>query len=187
MRRIAAQSHLDAALVALADPTRRAILRCLDPDPEKRPASASAVSAMTQTLLLDATTTARRLLQVGLPLVGVLLFVQGPMLLTRLPAADRWWAILPTLAGLAIIGSVMRFPLQWEVRYKGHRIRFQNHPLFGERLYIDNVLVARGRPGLHITLHGTIESGEGAGERITAQSRAGLFTFSCRIVAESFG
>jgi DNA-binding transcriptional ArsR family regulator len=29
MRRIAAQSHLDAALVALADPTRRAILRRL--------------------------------------------------------------------------------------------------------------------------------------------------------------
>jgi len=50
-----------------------------------------------------------------------------------------------------------------------------------------NTLVVRGRPGVHITLHGTIESGEGAGERITAQSRAGVFTFFCRIFAESFG
>jgi hypothetical protein len=72
------------------------------------------------------------------------------------------------------------------VAYKGHRVLFKIHPIWGERLYIDGVLVDRGRPGVHITLRGTIETGEGAGERITARSRAGLFSVSCRLVAESF-
>ena len=70
--------------------------------------------------------------------------------------------------------------------YKGHPVTFQIHPRWGERLYIDQALVDRGRPGVNITLRGTIEAGDGAGERITAKSRAGLFTLSCRIVVEAF-
>ena len=70
--------------------------------------------------------------------------------------------------------------------YKGHRIRFTNHPVFGERLYIDDTLADRGRFGFEATLRGTIEQGRGAGERITAQIRATFTRLACRIVAESF-
>jgi hypothetical protein len=76
--------------------------------------------------------------------------------------------------------------LKWKVNYKGHAVRFKVHPIWGERLYIDDKLVDRGRPGINITLRGTIESGQGAGERITSRSKAALFTVSCVIVAESF-
>jgi len=165
----------------------RAILQCLDPDPQKRPSSAVAVSAITQTLLLDATTTARRVLHFCLMAGGAVLLAQGLVFTVRLHGTGRWLASLVALVGVGLLLLVLRFPLQWEVRYKGHRIRFQNHPLFGERLYIDEALADRGRIGVHITLHGTIEAGDGAGERITAQSTAGFFTFGCRIVAESFG
>ena len=94
--------------------------------------------------------------------------------------------VLPMAGAVAFIVGYLRFPLRWQVTYKGHVVLFQIHPIWGERLYIDGGLVDRGRPGVRITLRGTIESGEGAGERITARSRAGLFSVSCRIVAELF-
>jgi hypothetical protein len=51
---------------------------------------------------------------------------------------------------------------------------------------IHDRLADSGRIGVHVVLRGTIESGAGAGDRISAQARAGPFKFSCRIVAESF-
>ena len=75
-----------------------------------------------------------------------------------------------TIAGL-------RYPVGWTVAHKGHKIRFSNHPIFGERLHIDDTLVDRGRVGFGVTMRGTIESGAGAGERITARSRC-TFTAS---------
>jgi hypothetical protein len=65
-------------------------------------------------------------------------------------------------------------------------IRFRNHPIFGERLYVDEQLVDRGRFGRSVTLCGTIGRGAGAGERITAHVRSSASFLSCRIVAESF-
>jgi hypothetical protein len=56
----------------------------------------------------------------------------------------------------------------------------------GERLYIDDVLVDRGRIGFAVTLRGTIESGAGAGERVTAEVKGTFLRVSCRIVAEAF-
>ena len=50
----------------------------------------------------------------------------------------------------------LRNPLGWEVTYKGHRIAFRNHPVFGERLFIDGILADRGRFGFEVTLRGTI-------------------------------
>lgn len=44
--------------------------------------------------------------------------------------------------------------------------------------------VVRGGLGVRFTLAGTIERGEGAGDRIVATSEARLTTFHCRIVAE---
>lgn len=94
--------------------------------------------------------------------------------------------LLSLVGGALFAIAYVRYNLEWQVPYKGHVVRFKVHPVWGERLYIDGDLVDRGRPGVNITLRGTIESGQGAGERITSRSKAGLFTVSCVIVAESF-
>ena len=93
---------------------------------------------------------------------------------------------LMLLVVVVLVAIALRYPLGWEAAYKGHVIRFSNHPLFGERLYVDNQLVDRGRFGRNVTLRGTIERGAGAGERITAHVRSAASYLSCRIVAESF-
>jgi hypothetical protein len=90
------------------------------------------------------------------------------------------------VAGTLVGALIFRFPIGWTLTYKGHQLRFHNHPIRGERLYIDGVLADRGRLALNVTTRGTIQSGAGAGERITAHSRAGLTSFSCLMIAESF-
>ena len=88
------------------------------------------------------------------------------------------------------IASGMRreqFPLGWTVWYKGHAIQVQNHAFLGERLLIDGKVVDRGRVRMNVTLRGTIEGGAGAGERITAETKATFSSFSCRLVGEAFG
>ena len=62
-------------------------------------------------------------------------------------------------AGVLLALLVFRYPIGWTVLYKGHRIRFYNHPVFGERLYIDDHLADRGRIGFNVTMRGTIERG----------------------------
>ena len=78
-----------------------------------------------------------------------------------------------------------QFPLGWTVWYKGHSI--QNHAFLGERLLIDGKVVDRGRVRMNVTLRGTIDGGAGAGERITAETKATFSSFSCRLVGEAFG
>jgi hypothetical protein len=163
----------------------QAILACLEPDPGKRPASAHAVSSMLQTVLLDASTTWRRIGQLVLATVGCSLIFGTVAAARSLHGWDNR-LLLPVAGSIVFAIAYVRYQLQWLVDYKGHAVIFKVHPIWGERLYIDGVLVDRGRPGITITLRGTIESGRGAGERITSRSKAGLFTFSCRIVAESF-
>ena len=137
-------------------------------------------------LLLDDEKTTARWLQIGAPMLGALVLVGGLQVAYRLHGSGRWWGSAVATAGGLVLAAALRFSLKWAVTYKGHRIAFHNHPVWGERLYIDNVLVDRGRPGVHIRLRGTIESGHGSGERITSESRAALLSFSCRIVAETF-
>jgi len=140
-------------------------------------------------ILLDAGETKRRLLQQSVPFAAAMLLVPGLPLLALTHGAGRLLAGLGVAIGAALLGSCFaptRLLVRWEVSYKGHRIRFQNHPLFGERLYLDDELVARGGLGIHKTLYGTLTRGEGAGERITAVSEAGLIEFRCRLLAESF-
>jgi hypothetical protein len=93
------------------------------------------------------------------------------------------------LLGAAAVATVaaLNFPLGWTVPYKGHRIAFRNHPIFGERLYIDDVLVDRGRIGFAVTLRDTIESGAGSGERVTVEVKCTFLRVACRIVADAFG
>ena len=163
------------------------VLRCLDPDPAARPASVQAVAVRLQAVLLDARTSGRRLLQVftqgaviPLTMLGVGAFVRPTG-----AGAIAGVLLLAMVAGLVLVE--LRVPLGWTVSYKGHQIRFHNHAIFGERLYIDGVLTDRGRVGFSVTLHGTIEKGAGAGERITAQVQTHFTKVTCRIVAESFG
>lgn len=94
-------------------------------------------------------------------------------------------AVSATLIGIGLIVMSLRTIITWEVSYKGHAVRFQNDPCLAERLFIDDQLVARGGVGLHMVLSAPLTSGAGAGEIITITSRAGLFSFSCRIVAVS--
>ncbi|MCI0724960.1 MAG: hypothetical protein L0338_39250, partial [Acidobacteria bacterium] len=81
--------------------------------------------------------------------------------------------------GFAAIGAATFARIRWEVPYKGHTIRFENHPWNGERLYIDGELVARGGLGIRMVMQATLKSGDGAGDSIEAVSVAGLFGFRC--------
>lgn len=165
---------------------QQAILQCLERDPSRRPASAQAVAAMLQTVLLDTHTVWRRVLQILLQSAVVFMWVGGLRLVFRTPGTGLTPGLALVAGGAVIALLSLRFPIGWTVTYKGHRIRFHNHPIWGERLYIDDRMVDRGRLGLYVTMRGTIESGEGAGERITAQSRSTFVRVACRIVAESF-
>lgn len=183
------RQHLEAATKAasrlntvVSPHLRDAVLCCLDPDPASRPASVQDVVVMLQTVLLDARIgRSRRLLQLveqGVVIVPVLFALLLPQHLT--------------FAGVALAAAFLvaiidrRFPLGWTVDYKGHTIQVQNHSFLNERLYLDGRLVDRGRFGSQITLRATIETGGGAGERITAVTRAGFLAFSCRMVVQAF-
>ncbi len=164
---------------------QEAISRSLDPDPAKRPQSAAAVTAMLQVVLLDARTMWLRVLHILLQLTAVPLWVVGFQLMRLRGDVTTGLALLAV--GLVLGAVPLWFPIGWTVSYKGHRIRFFNHPVWGERLYIDDRLADRGRVGFSVTMRGTIESGAGAGERISCHSRCTFLVVECRIVAESFG
>jgi hypothetical protein len=174
-----------ADLGQLTPRLRETILTCLSRDPERRPSSSAAVLGMLQVRLLDGEARGRRVLQVltqvGVPaltIVGLgLLFSAG---------ASPLVGILMVVAALILVVIEMRWPLGWTVGYKGHRIGFYNHPIFGERLLIDGKVADRGRFGFTLMLRGTIESGAGAGERITAHVSGNIARMAVSIVAESF-
>jgi len=176
-----------AALGATVSPDlQQIVLRCLEPEPASRPASVQVVAATLQTVLLDARATGRRLLQVFTQAAPIPITVLGISVLARPTIGSTSIALLLFAVVAVLVFVEIRFPLGWTVSYKGHRIRFQNHALFGERLYLDDVMTDRGRVGFNVTLRGTIESGAGAGERITAHVTSQFTQIKCRIVAESF-
>jgi hypothetical protein len=165
---------------------RQAIVQCLAPDPAARPASAQEVSALLQTVVLDARATTRRWIQLVAQSGTAPLMIVGGGMVLRAHGIDAIIGALMLLAVVVLVAIELRYPLGWEAVYKGHAIRFRNHPIFGERLYLDDQLVDRGRFGRSVTLRGTIERGAGAGERITAHVRSSASFLACRIVAESF-
>jgi hypothetical protein len=183
------QHSTSSAIAQAAKPAsprlRDVTLRCLEPDPARRPASVPAVAAMLQTVLLDARATWRRLLQVTTQVLAIPLVLAGVNLMVRSNNAGAVGLVLIVIS-LALVALELRYPIGWIVSYKGHRIRFQNHPVFGERLHVDDTLADRGRFGLNVTLRATIETGAGAGDRITVLARATFSSLACRIVVESF-
>jgi len=133
-------------------------------------------------VLLDETDTRRRILQHALILDGILLLlVAGALIKTtdnlRLPGG------IVLTVGLVSLLLAFFIKQRWTVPYKGHVIRFENDPLRGERLFIDDNLVAKGGLGVRMVLQDSIKQGAGTGDRITAVSEAGLFRFRCRITA----
>jgi hypothetical protein len=178
-------SRVPPDLATVSPRLREVVLQCLDRDPANRPESAAAVAGRLQVELLDAETRDRRMLQVITQASFVPSVILGSVLVTLGGAAAVVGVVFLT-ACLVLVLNELRNPLGWEVAYKGHRIAFRNHAIYGERLYIDGVLADRGRFGFDVTLRGTIEQGRGAGERITAHVRATLTRLACRIVAEAF-
>jgi hypothetical protein len=133
-------------------------------------------------VLLDATDTKRRILQHALILDGILfLMVAGALI----KATDnlRLPGMIVLAVGLVSILLAFFVKVRWTVTYKGHVIRFENDPFRGERLFMDDDLVAKGGLGVRMVLQDSIKQGAGTGDRITAVSEAGLFRFRCRITA----
>jgi hypothetical protein len=140
-------------------------------------------AAGTETVLLDVSDSGRRWIQTIVPIVGTILGALGVAMWFRADGGPGVVAVSATVIGIVLVVVSLRTIITWEVSYKGHAIRFQNDPCLAERLFVDDQLVARGGVGVHMVLSGTIATGDGAGTTITARSRAGLFSFSCRIVA----
>jgi len=134
-------------------------------------------------VLLDAVEHRRRLLQHGLALLGVVLLLASGAAFLQTRGVSATGSVAAVLAIVAI-ASGLRMKIRWTVPYRGHEIRFENHPIRGEALLIDGVTCDRGRIGLWNRLQGVVPSGDGAGDLITAESEAGLFAFRCRILAE---
>jgi hypothetical protein len=135
--------------------------------------------------LLDASDTGRRLLQQGLALTGGAALLAGVLVLAMMHAAHRAVGGLAIAAGVVLIVAACCVLVQWEVRYEGHIVRFENSVLFGERLVIDGERVTRGALGYRKVLEGTIQRGSKAGRRVRAESVAGPLRFRCRILIES--
>lgn len=139
------------------------------------------------TPLLDETDTRQRARQHILILAGLVDMFLGVALAVGMVTYNP----LVRIAGLAIVaggvGVVLlasRVRQRWEVEHEGHTIRFENDPIFGEKLFIDDHLVARGGLGFSKRLEGDIPS-RPAGDRIVALSEARLASFRCRIEAHA--
>jgi hypothetical protein len=134
--------------------------------------------------LLDISDRKTRLLQQGLMAAcGFLAGVATVLLLT---------GALPALvAGLIVAGAVALFVVaagikqRWEIEYRGHRIRFENSPVTGERLFLDEGLVAKGGFGMKVELRAPIRVGDGAGDAIVALVDAGVREFRLRLFVET--
>lgn len=86
--------------------------------------------------------------------------------------------------GLLLLGLAATVKQRWSLDYKGHAILFENNPILGERLFIDQELAGNGKIGYRSEIRGVLRQGDGAGETILVRTTAGLLSFHCRIVAE---
>lgn len=139
-------------------------------------------------VLLDSTDRARRLLQHGAIWLGIgFLIVAGAVLKRSIEGSAGAIGGAAAGAGLLVMASGFAVRQKWTLDYKGHQIRFQNDPFRGERLFIDDRMLAKGGLGRRMVLLAVVPGGEGAGDRIVATSDAGFTSFRCRIVAEPSG
>ena len=150
-------SDISEGLPRASPRLRQAIAQCLAPDPAARPASAHEVSAWLQTVVLDEAFRDHSTLVPARGAVGGRSPDGGR---ARNGPACKWsrrnHRRADAVDGRRVVAIEIRYPLGWEAVYKGHAIRFRNHPIFGERLYVDGQLVDRGR-FVAWDMRGTIE------------------------------
>lgn len=130
--------------------------------------------------LLDETDTAIRVRQHASIFAGILLLLVSRVLVETSSSS------MPSLFVIGV--AVMLFVLaatsdqRWELEYQGHQIRYHNNPLRGERLFIDDRGVARGKFGFRSEMRATLPN---SGETLVVQSEAGLWRFRCHIFVPS--
>ena len=134
--------------------------------------------------LLDASDTGRRLLQQGLALAGAALLVSGVVLAATAHGVTRGLGLAAVAVGAVLVFVASRVLVRWEVLYGGHVIRFENSVVFGERLIIDGERITRGALGYRKVIEGAIRRGSHTGERIRAESVAGVIRFRCKLTVE---
>ena len=134
--------------------------------------------------LLDTSDTGRRLLQQGLALVGAALVVSGIVLMATGQGAARGLGLPATVVGAGLLFAASRVLVRWEVPYGGHIIRFENSVVFGERLVIDGERFTQGALGYRKVIEGAIRRGSHTGERVRAESVAGVVRFRCKLTVE---
>ncbi len=99
---------------------RQAIAQCLASDPAARPASAHEVSALLQTVVLDARATTRRWFQLVAQSGAVPLMAVGGGMVLRANGVDAIIGALMLLTVAVLVAIEIRYPLGWEAVYKGH-------------------------------------------------------------------
>ena len=138
--------------------------------------SGSAVPSRVWKQIFAATDHTKRRVQLGLIVLGILL------ILTPYYVLEQPWRILAVLAGFMIFAAGGAIKQRCAVAYKGHRIRFENSGFAG-KLFIDGMLVGRGRLRSWEDLCAVIPGGSGAGEQIRVSADANLGAFRCQIFA----
>jgi hypothetical protein len=134
--------------------------------------------------LLDVTDRRTRLLQLVTMLGSGLLVAMGFSLLGSGRLHPAFAIGVMVMAGLLFVVSA-GIKQRWEIEYRGHRVRFENSPVFGERLFLDAGLVAKGGVGMKMEMRAPIRVGEGAGEVLVALVDAGLRDFRLRLFVEA--
>ena len=105
------------------------------------------------TILLDAADTNRRLVQQVVPLAGAILIVAGLAVAGKSADASRLFGGLAAGFGAGLLVAAARPLIHWDIAYKGHIIRFENHSVLGERLYIRRRTHIKNGDGAGIASH----------------------------------
>lgn len=130
--------------------------------------------------LLDETDTAIRARQHASIFAGIFLLLVSRVLVESSSTSAFSFIAIGAAIMLFVLGATS--DQQWELEYQSHRIRYRNNPLRGERLFIDDRPVARGKFGYRSEMRATLPN---SGETLVVQSEAGWLRFRCHIFIAS--
>ena len=124
----------------------------------------------------------RGLVMHGLMLTGALVFVAAIGVLLLNPSLDpeayvtKWAMVLSA----ALIAGSLFIKQRQQVAYKKRTLRFEYSAIGGDKLYVDNMLLARVGHGSPRELRARIAEGWGAGDEIKVLAKGGIYAFHCR-------